>query len=223
MSCVIIPWREDFYCLPREIFFPAERVKKDRAHPIFGVIYIQGDISRQLAPKGLLSTAQGTALGIRKLRTMRPVRAALTFLFFYSCPYRARWLFISVYPGRCPGLWMTLGFQLAEWRIHNNIVNTGLWMTLGFQPVQAMEDIGLSCLGKRQSRAQPVSPFLYYIYHSIFRMKLKNLSLHIPHETKKTQQFQFIAISCNLCRYFRPKPIHFIDASTLISTCFFRQ
>ena len=89
MSCVIIPCREDFYCLPREIFFPAERVKKDRAHPIFGVIYIQGDISRQLAPKGLLSTAQGTALGIRKLRTMRPVRAALTFLFFYSCPYRA--------------------------------------------------------------------------------------------------------------------------------------
>ena len=82
MSCVIIPCREDFYCLPREIFFPAERVKKDRAHPIFGVIYIQGDISRQLAPKGLLSTAQGTALGIRKLRTMRPVRAARTFLFF---------------------------------------------------------------------------------------------------------------------------------------------
>ena len=164
MSCVIIPCREDFYCLPREIFFPAERVKKDRAHPIFGVIYIQGDISRQLAPKGLLSTAQGTALGIRKLRTMRPVRAALTFLFFYSCPYRARWLFISVYPGRCPGLWMTLGFQ----------------------PVQAMEDIGLSCLGKRQSRAQPVSPILYYIYHSIFRMKLKNLPLHIPHETKKS-------------------------------------
>ncbi len=58
------------------------------AHPIFGVIYIQGDISRQRAPKGQLSTAQGTALGIRKLRTMRPVRAALTFhCFFYSCPY----------------------------------------------------------------------------------------------------------------------------------------
>ena len=49
-------------------------------------------------------------------------------------------------------------------------------MTLGFQPVQAMEDIGLSCLGKRQSRAQPVSPILYYIYHSIFRMKLKKLN-----------------------------------------------
>ena len=58
-------------------------------------------------------------------------------------------------------------------------------MTLGFQPVQAIEDIGLSCLDKRQSRAQPVSPILYYIYHSIFRMKLKNLSLHIPYETKK--------------------------------------
>ena len=118
MSCVIIPCREIFYCLPRgfllpaeriftpcrenfyslprEIFFPAERVKKDMAHPIFEVIYIQGDISRQRAPKGQLSTAQGTALGKR--------------------------------------------------------------MTLGFQPVQAMEDIGLSCLGKRQSRAQPVSP-----------------------------------------------------------------
>ena len=138
MSCVIIPCREDFYSLPKEIFFPAERVKKDRAHPIFGVIYIQGDISRQLAPKGQLSTAQGTALGIRKLRTMRPaVRAALTFLCFFTVALtRARWLFISVYPGRCPGLWMTLGFQ----------------------PVQAMKDIGLSCLGKRQSRAQPVSP-----------------------------------------------------------------
>ena len=108
MSCVIIPCREIFYCLPRgfllpaeriftacrenfyslprEIFFPAERVKKDRAHPIFGVIYIQGDISRQLAPKGQLSTAQGTALGIRKLRTMRPVRAALTFLCFLQLP-----------------------------------------------------------------------------------------------------------------------------------------
>ena len=84
MSCVIIPCRENFYSLPREIFFPAERVKKDRAHPIFGVIYIQGDISRQLAPKGQLSTAQGTALGIRKLRTMRPVRAALTFLCFFT-------------------------------------------------------------------------------------------------------------------------------------------
>ena len=127
--------RENFYSLPREIFFPAERVKKDRAHPIFGVIYIQGDISRQLAPKGQLSTAQGTALGIRYLRTMRPVRAALTFLCFFTVAL-TRWLFISVYPGRCPGLWMTLGFQ----------------------PVLAMEDIGLSCLGKRQSRAQPVSP-----------------------------------------------------------------
>ena len=165
MSCVTIPCRENFYSLPREIFFPAERVKKDRAHPIFGVIYIQRDISRQLAPKGQLSTAQGTALGIRYLRTMRPAKGSSNVpLFFYSCPYRARWLFISVYPGRCPGLWMTLGFQ----------------------PVQAMEDIGLSCLGKRQSRAQPVSPILYYIYHSIFRMKLKNLPLHIPHETKKS-------------------------------------
>ena len=82
--------RENFYSLPREIFFPAERVKKDRAHPIFGVIYIQGDISRQLAPKGQLSTAQGTALGIRKLRTMRPVRAALTFLCFFTVALTGR-------------------------------------------------------------------------------------------------------------------------------------
>lgn len=128
MSCVIIPCRENFYLpaeriftacrenfysLPREIFFPAERVKKDRAHPIFGVIYIQGDISRQLAPKGQLSTAQGTALGIRKLRTMRPVRVALTFLCFFTVALtgRARWLFISVYPGRCPGLWKHWAFS----------------------------------------------------------------------------------------------------------------
>ena len=90
MSCVTIPCRENFYSLPREIFFPAERVKKDRAHPIFGVIYIQGDISRQLAPKGQLSTAQGTALGIRKLRTMRPVRAALTFHCFFTVALTGR-------------------------------------------------------------------------------------------------------------------------------------
>ena len=60
------------------------------AHPIFGVIYIQGDISRQRAPKGQLSTAQGTALGIRKLRTMRPVRAALTFLCFFTVALTGR-------------------------------------------------------------------------------------------------------------------------------------
>ena len=87
---IFTPCRENFYSLPREIFFPAERVKKNRAHPIFGVIYIQGDISRQLAPKGQLSTAQGTALGIRKLRTMRPVRAALTFLCFFTVALTGR-------------------------------------------------------------------------------------------------------------------------------------
>ena len=154
MSCVTIPCRENFYSLPREIFFPAERVKKDRAHPIFGVIYIQRDISRQLAPKGQLSTAQGTALGIRYLRTMRPAKGSSNVpLFFLQLPLQGALVVYIRLPRAMP------------------------W---------AMDDIGLSCLGKRQSRAQPVSPILYYIYHSIFRMKLKNLPLHIPHETKKS-------------------------------------
>lgn len=57
------------------------------AHPIFGVIYIQGDISRQRAPKGQLSTAQGTALGIRYLRTMRPAKGSSNVpLFFLQLP-----------------------------------------------------------------------------------------------------------------------------------------
>ena len=30
------------------------------------------------------------------------VRAALTFQCFYSCPYRARWLFVSVLPRAMP-------------------------------------------------------------------------------------------------------------------------
>ena len=40
--------------------------------------------------RGNFSTAQGNALGIRHLPTMRPVRATLIFHYFYSCPYRAR-------------------------------------------------------------------------------------------------------------------------------------
>ena len=56
----------------------------------------------------------------------------------------------------------------------------GLWKTLGFQPVLAMYDIGLSCSGKRQSQAQPVSSFLYKhwtefscLHHSKYRMSHK--------------------------------------------------
>ena len=43
---------------------------------------------RAESPKS--SIAQGNALGIRYLPTMRPVRATLIFHCFYSCPYRAR-------------------------------------------------------------------------------------------------------------------------------------
>ena len=61
------------------------------------------------APKGQLSTAQDNALGIRYLRTMRPARATLIFLcFFYSCPYRARWLLYPFTQGDalgCGGHW----------------------------------------------------------------------------------------------------------------------
>ena len=61
------------------------------AHPIFGVIYIQGDISRQRAPKGQLSTAQGTALGIRYLRTMRPAKGSSNVpLFFFTVALTGR-------------------------------------------------------------------------------------------------------------------------------------
>ena len=61
------------------------------AHPIFEVIYIQGDISRQRAPKGQLSTAQGTALGIRYLRTMRPAKGSSNVpLFFFTVALTSR-------------------------------------------------------------------------------------------------------------------------------------
>ena len=67
------------------------------AHPIFEVIYIQGDISRQRAPKGQLSTAQGTALGIRYLRTMRPAKGSSNVpLFFLQLPLLAGALVVYI-------------------------------------------------------------------------------------------------------------------------------
>ena len=47
-------------------------------------------VKQKRAESPMSSIAQGTALGIRHLRIMRPVRAALIFHCFYSCPYRAR-------------------------------------------------------------------------------------------------------------------------------------
>ena len=47
----------------------------------------------------MTSIAQGNALDIRHLRIMRPVRAALIFHCFYSCPYRAHGLCLSVTQG----------------------------------------------------------------------------------------------------------------------------
>ena len=176
MSCVIIPCREIFYCLPRgfllpaeriftacrenfyslprEIFFPAERVKKDRAHPIFGVIYIQGDISRQLAPKGQLSTAQGTALGIRYLRTMRPANGSSNVpLFFLQLPLQGALVVYIRLPRAMPWAMDDIGLS----------ARTGYGRYWAFLLRQA---------AKPSAARQP-----HFVLH---------LPLHIPHETKKS-------------------------------------
>ena len=71
------------FFLPREFFLPAERENSPcREKKLF--------ISRQRAPKGQLSIVQGIALGIRHLRTMRPVRAALMFHCFLQLPLAGR-------------------------------------------------------------------------------------------------------------------------------------
>ena len=119
---------------------------------------------------------------------MHPVRAALTFQCFFTVALTGRvgcWYLF--YPGRCPGLWKTLGFQ----------------------PVLAMYDIGLSCSGKRQSQAQPVSSFLYKhwtefscLHHSKYRMSHKYTCYYSSSIWWITSQLSFTR-SVSSCFLFR--------------------
>ena len=57
--------------------------------------------------------AQGNALGIRYLPTMRPVRATLILHYFLQLPLQGALPLCIRLPRRCPGLWRSLGFQPA--------------------------------------------------------------------------------------------------------------
>ena len=79
-------------------------------------------------------------------------------MFFYSCPYRARWLLVSVLPRAMPWAMENIGLSARTGYVRH-------W---------------LSCSGKRQSQAQPVSSFLYKhwtefscLHHSKYRMSHK--------------------------------------------------
>ena len=65
-----------------------------------------------IARKPNISTAQGSALGIRCLWTNAPCKGI--YMWHNRVALTGRVVrFVSVYPGRCPGLWRTLGFQPA--------------------------------------------------------------------------------------------------------------
>ena len=56
------------------------------------------------APKGQKLLAQGSALGVLHSKAKRPVRAK-AFIIVMLLPLQgALFGFVSVYPGRCPGL-----------------------------------------------------------------------------------------------------------------------
>ena len=66
-------------------------------------------VKQKRAESPMFSIAQGNALGIRYLRTMRPVRATLCGTI--ELPLQGAWVVFIRYPGRCPGLWRYWAFS----------------------------------------------------------------------------------------------------------------
>ena len=54
---------------------------------------------------------------------------------FYSCPYRVRLFVNNLYPGRCPRLWRTLGFQPAFVHSFSFQSSMLLWSLEKFIPI----------------------------------------------------------------------------------------
>ena len=65
-------------------------------------------------PEGATLHSPGHRPGYKKVTSNAPCKGSSNVPLFFTVALTGRvGLFVSVYPGRCPGLWRTLGFQPA--------------------------------------------------------------------------------------------------------------